>query len=238
MQCVVGLAVGVFVALAAGTAHGQTTPPPAQVPVAAPAPQVPVAKSEAPLPGTKWYLGVLSGIQVVSRSGPIAGGEFGIRLRKNVQVVVEGGWFKDVVTDNRVDEVKSFATYLQQTQGLPATGDIDAPAWFGAVGLRYIYENSSGVRPYILANAGLARVEFRPSFTLNNQDITTSVSLYGVTLGRDLLGPGKHFMYSGGAGLVFGNKWYLDLGVRLTRINTPDHATNVRRLSVGVGRRF
>ncbi len=230
---------GVIVVLAAGTAQGQTPPPAApQVPAAAPAAQVPVTKAEVALAGTKWYLGVLSGIQVVSRSAPIAGGEFGIRLRKNVQVVVEGGWFKDVVTDSRINEVRSFATYIQQTQGLPATGDIDAPTWFGAVGLRYIHENSSGVRPYILANAGLGRVEFRPTFTLNNQDITSSVSLYGVTLGRDLLGPGNHFMYTGGAGLVFGNRWYLDLGVRLTRINTPDHATNVRRLSVGVGRRF
>ena len=229
MMRVVVLA-GMMVVLAAGTAQGQTAPPAA--------PQVPVAKSEAPLPGTKWYLGVLSGIQAVARNAPIAGGEFGIRLRKNVQVVVEGGWFKDVVTDSRINEVRSFATYLQQTQGLPATGDIDGPAWFGAAGLRYIHENSSGVRPYILANAGVARVEFRPTFTLNNRDITNSVSLYGVTLGRDLLGPGTHFMYSGGAGLVFGNKWYFDLGARYTRINTPDHVTDVRRLSVGVGRRF
>src|SRR5688572_25973949 len=226
MKRVVAVA-GMMVVLAAGMAQGQTAPPAApQVPVATPAPQVPVAKSEAPLPGTRWYLGVLSGIQMVARNAPIAGGEFGIRLRKNVQVVVEGGWFKDVVTDSRINEVRSFATYLQETQGLPATGDIDAPAWFGAVGLRYIHENSSGVRPYILANAGVARVEFRPTFTLNNRDITNSVSLYGVTLGRDLLGPGTHFKYTGGAGLVFGDKWYFDLGVRFTRINTPDHVTD------------
>jgi len=51
-----------------------------------------------------------------------------------------GGWFKDVVTDSRIAEVGSFATYLQQTQGRPATGEIDAPAWFGNVGLRYILE--------------------------------------------------------------------------------------------------
>jgi hypothetical protein len=223
-----------MVMLAAGPAQGQTPPPPA----ATPAPQVPVAKSEEPLPGTKWYLGVISGVQVVARAAPILGGEFGVRLRKNVQVVVEGGWFKDVVTDRRIDELASFATYLQQTQGQPATSEIDAPAWFGNVGLRYIFENSRGVRPYILANAGLARVEFRPSFTLNNKPISSNVSQYGITLGRDLLGPGNHLAYGGGAGVVVGHKWYLDLGIRLTRIGTPDHHTDVRRLSVGVGRRF
>ena len=235
MRCVVGLA-GMMLTLVAGPALAQAPPAPQQTP--APAAQVPVARSEGPLPGTKWYLGMVSGIQVVARNEPIAGLEFGIRLRKNVQVVVEGGWFKDVVTRSRVDEVRGFATYVQQTQGLTATGDIDAPAWFGNVGLRYIYENSSGVRPYILANAGVARVEFRPEFTLNGQRITSAISQYGVTLGKDLLGPGLHFAYGGGAGLVVGQKWYLDLGVRLTRIGTPDHATDVRRINIGIGRRF
>lgn len=232
MKCVFGVA-GMMVVLAAMPAHGQTAP------TQTPAPQAPaVRREEPPAPGTKWYLGVLTGVQHVARSAPILGGEFGIRLRKNVQVVVEGGWFKDVVTDSRVAELGTFVTYLQQTQGLPATGEIDAPTWFGNVGLRYIYENNSGVRPYVLANAGLSRVEFRPKFTLNNRAISSNLTQYGITLGRDLLGPGNHFAYGGGAGLIFGDKWYFDLGVRLTRINTPDHATDVRRLSIGMGRRF
>jgi hypothetical protein len=233
MKCVLGFTAAVIV-LTAGAAQGQTTPPPVAPPLQAP--QVPV-KVEGALPGDKWFLGVVSGIQMVARNQPIAGGEFGVRLKKNLQLVIEGGWFKDVVTDSRIAEVKSFATYMQQTQGLPATGDIDAPAWFGHVGLRYILEHRS-VRPYILANAGIARVEYRPSFTLNNQQISTNVSQYGITLGRDLLGPGTHLAYGGGAGLVFGSKWYLDLGARLTRINTPDHKTDVKRLNISLGRRF
>ena len=236
MTCVVGIAAAVMMVLAVGPAQGQTAPPTATpVPQAA---QVPVTRSEGPPPGTKWYMGMLSGVQTVARSEPIVGGEFGVRIKKNVQAVFEGGWFKDVVTDSRIAELASFATYMQQTQGQPATSDIDAPAWFGTAGVRYIFENSSGVRPYILANAGVARVEYRPSFTLNNKAISSNVSQYGITLGKDLLGAGNHFAYSGGAGLVFGNKWYLDVGVRLTRIKTPDHDTDVRRLSVGVGRRF
>lgn len=214
-------------------------PAAAQTPPATPpAPQAaPVRKAE-PEPTSKWYLGVLSGVQQVERSAPLAGGEFGIRLRRNLQVVVEGGWLKDVVTASRINEVNGFATYLQQTQGQPASGHIDAPAWFGLAGLRWAYENKSGIRPYVLANAGMARVEFRPALVLEGRDVTTSLSLLGVTLGRDLLGPGNYFAYGGGAGLVFGDKWYLDLGARWTRINTIDHATDVKRLSIGMGRRF
>ena len=224
---------GSILIVAAGSAHAQTAPQ------TTPAPQpVPVARDEAPAPGTKWFLGALSGVQMVARSAPVAGVEFGVRIRKNTQITFEGGWFKDVVTDSRVNELASFATYLQQTQGLPATGHIDGPAWFGLVGLRYVFENESGVRPYVMANGGVARVEYRPEFTLNNVPISSNVISYGITLGKDLLGPGTHMAYSGGAGLIFGTKWYLDVGARLTRINTPDHHTDVRRVSISVGRRF
>ena len=224
---------GAILILAAASAHAQTPPP--TTPQAQP---VPVAKEEAPLPGTKWYLGALSGVQMVARSAPIAGGEFGVRIRKNVQVTFEAGWFKDVVTRSRVNELASFATYLQQTQGLPATSQIDGPAWFGLAGLRYVFENTSNVRPYVLVNGGVARVEYRPEFTLNGVPISSNVLSFGITLGRDLLGPGTHMAYGGGAGLIFGTKWYLDVGARLTRINTPDHHTDVRRVNISVGRRF
>lgn len=235
MACVLKLAgltrrAGVILLLATSPAVAQTT--------AAPAPQAAPARQAEPEPTSKWYLGVLSGVQHVERTGPVAGGEFGIRLHGRLQVVVEGGRLKDVVSRRQIDEVASFGAYLQQTQGQPASGDIDAPALFGLVGLKWIHENKSGVRPYVLANAGVARVEFRPALVLNGDDVTTSLSLLGVTLGRDLLGPGRYFAYGGGAGLVFGDTWYLDLGVRFTRINTPEHATDVRRASIGMGRRF
>lgn len=218
--------------LAAVPAAAQTAAPPA------PAPQpVPVRQAD-PEPTSKWYLGVLSGVQQVERSEPLIGGEFGIRLRGRLSVVVEGGRLKDVATGSRIAEVNSYAAYLQQTQGQTASGSLDAPTFFGLAGLRWAYENKSGVRPYVLANAGIARVEYRPALILNGNDVTTSLSLLGVTLGRDLLGPGKYFAYGGGAGLVFGDKWYLDLGVRLTRINTLEKPTDVRRLSIGMGRRF
>jgi hypothetical protein len=229
------LALAGLIVMSAGSAYGQT--PPQTAPATQPQPAA-VTREAAPLPRTKWYLGALSGIQRVARNAPVAGFEFGVRVRKNTLVVFEGGWLKDVVTESRVNELASFVTYLQQTQGLPASGKIDGPAWFGLAGLRYIVENSSGVRPYVLVNGGVARVEYRPEFTLDNQPISSNVVGYGITLGRDLLGPGTHVAYGAGAGLVIGTKWYLDLGARLTRINTPDHHTDVRRLSIGVGRRF
>ncbi len=230
MKCVAGLA-GLIVLLA-----GPVTAQAAQA-AGATEQAEPVRREDASTT-SRSFLGLLSGVQIVDRAAPILAGEFGFRVRKNLQLVVGSGRFANVVTESRVAEAASLASYIQQTQGKVATSDIDAPAWFGTVGLRYIYENAIGVRPYLLANVGLARVEFRPTFTLDGFDIGTLLNDYGVTLGRDLLGPGTHLAYGGGAGVVVGDRWYLDLGVRLTRINTPDHATNVRRVSIGIGRRF
>jgi opacity protein-like surface antigen len=227
---------GLILLLGAVPAAAQVPPP--ATPPATPAPQAPVVRREQPDLTSKWYLGVLSGVQIVERAKPLAGVEFGIRVRRNVLAVVEGGRLWDVATDRRIAEVNSFATYLQQTQGQPASGHIDAPTFFGMAGLRWHYENKSGVRPYLLANAGLARVEYRPALILEGRNVTTSLSLLGVTLGRDLLGPGNYFAYGAGAGLVLGDKWYLDLGFRWTRVNTLDHHTNVHRVSMGMGRRF
>ncbi len=215
----------------AGAAQAQTVPAPS--PAQTTAPTLRQADTTS-----RWYLGALSGIQVVDYGAAVAGGEFGIRLRRNVQVLVGATHMWDVVTSNRVDEVNAFAGYLQQTQGKPASGSIDAPAWVATAGLRYIHETKVAVRPYVMVNVGMGRVEYRPTFILNALDVTTSVSQFGVTLGRDLLGPGNHLAYGAGAGLVFGDKWYLDLGARLTRINTPGHETEVRSISIGMGRRF
>jgi len=225
-----GLLGLVVLALAAPVA-AQTPQP------AAAAPQASTAASPE-VPESRWSLGVLSGIQVVDHADAIIGGEFSLRARKNVHLVVEWGRFADVVTESRIAEVASYADYIGRTQNRVPGSSIDAPAWFGGVGLRYLYENGSGIRPYVMGTVGLAKVEYRPNFTLDGVDIGRQLSSYGVILGRDLLGPGTHMAYTGGAGLVFGDKWYLDLGARITRINTPEQATDVRRVSISIGRRF
>ena len=66
------------------------------------------------LPGTKWYLGALSGIQVVAKS---AHHGRGIRYSRRNNVHGGGGSrvFKNVVTDSLVAEVASFVTYCTDT---------------------------------------------------------------------------------------------------------------------------
>lgn len=227
-----------LVAMAAPVAAQTPPPPPAR-------PAAQTADDDETRPYSRWHMGVLSGAQQVERTGITGGGEFGVRLRRGLHIVVEGGWMSDVVTSSRINEVNGYVDYVRTAYPLSqATGKIDGTAIFGMAGLRLIPDGkrrgeSGGIRPYVMASAGVARVEFKPEFTIEGQTISGGgIALYGVTLGRDLLGTTNKFAYSGGAGLIFGDTWYLDLGVRVTRIHTTDHPTTVKRLVIGMGRRF
>lgn len=226
-----------LVAMAAPVA-AQTPPPPPVRPAAQ------ADDDEARL-YSRWHMGVVAGAVQVKRTGIAGGAEFGVRLRKGLHLVVEGGWMSDVVTSSRIDEINGFADYIQTSYPWSgATAKIDGTAIFGMAGLRLIPDGkrpgeSAGIRPYLMATAGVARVEYEPEFRIEGQALSgPAVSQFGVTLGRDLLGTTNKFAYSGGAGLVLGDRWYLDVGVRVTRIHTTDHPTTVKRLVIGMGRRF
>lgn len=240
-----GMKTRVMTAAAAWVLVAMAVPAAAQTPP--PPPVRPAAQGDAEETRTysRWHLGLLSGAQQVERTGITGGGEFGVRIRRGLHIVVEGGWMSDVVTGSRINEINGYIDYVRTAYpALPVEGKIDGTAIFGLAGLRLIPDGkrpgeSSGIRPYVMASAGMARVEYQPEFVIEGQTLSgAGISLYGVTLGRDLLGTTNKFAYSGGAGLIFGDTWYLDLGVRVTRIHTTDHPTTVKRLVIGMGRRF
>ncbi len=219
----------------------------AAIPAAAqvPAPVLPGDDDENDRrPYSQFHFGLLSGTQRVDTTGITGAGEFGVRLRRGLHFVVEGGWMSDITTSSRRAEVNGFAQFVQGAYGVPTTGAIESPTLFGMAGFRVIPDGkpageSAGVRPYVSLSAGLARVEYLPTFTVDGQAVSgPGIVVYGVELGRDLLGTTNRFAYSGAAGVVFGDTWYLDLGVRMTRIHTTDHPTTVTRLAIGMGRRF
>ena len=195
-------------------------------------------------PYSRWSLGLLSGAHEVERKGYAAGMELSVRIRKGLHIVVEGGTLSDVVTGRRIDEVQTFVRYVENAYEVPASGEIDGPAWFAMGGFKLIPDGarpgeSAGVRPYAILTAGIARVEYKPEFIVDGTSVSgAGLFQYGVSLGRDLLGTTNRFAYSGGVGVIFGDRWYLDLGARVTRIHSTDHPTTVKRLVIGMGRRF
>jgi hypothetical protein len=94
-------------------------------------------------------------------------------------------------------------------------------------------------RPYVAVGAGMVRVTLRPAFILGGADVTSNLPVYGVTLGGDLTGQTTKFAFTGGLGVRMSQaRWYLDAGLRVTRIRTVDEVTNAVRASATLGLRF
>ena len=93
-------------------------------------------------------------------------------------------------------------------------------------------------RPYFLATIGGAKVELKPTITLDGSDVTSQLPQYGITLGQDVIGTYNHFAGEAGAGVVMGIRtFYVDVGARLLSISGDDHI-NVARIVFGGGYRF
>src|SRR5690606_10419294 len=69
-------------------------------------------------PYSQFHVGFLSGAQRVDTTGITGAGEFGVRLRRNLHLVVEGGWMSDITTESRRNEVDGFAAFVQGAYGV------------------------------------------------------------------------------------------------------------------------
>jgi hypothetical protein len=186
-----------------------------------------------------WYLGVNTGTAVVEKFGGVVGVEGGMRFWRNLDLIGEIGWVQNSVSARQIDKIDTLARSVAASQGGTASGSLKAPATFSGLGGRWVLEGAGRFRPYFLVTLGGAKVNLKPSLTLNGADITSTASQYGVTLGQDVIGKANHFATEGGIGVVsgFGTSWYVDLGARLLSINA-DQRVNVARLVLGGGYRF
>jgi hypothetical protein len=206
----------------------------AAAPAAAQATQQP-----APTPETRWFAGVNTGGAGAEKFGPVFGGEVGYRLWKNLDVMVEGVWFGNLVTERQLDSAATIADFIGSTQGGSTSSEVDVPTNYFGVGLRWVFEQNARFKPYAIFQLGGARLDKQPTFTLNGADITDTLPNFGVTLGEDLIGQSREAAVGGGFGMVvpFRESWYFDAGLRFLSIGGDDR-TNVTRLVLGGGYRF
>lgn len=185
------------------------------------------------------YMGGFIGAGAVQNVTALGGGELGVHVYRGLDIIAEGGWSKDVVTRRRTDATAAVTTLLQKATGKDAGSSVKAPMNYGMAGLRYVFSVNNSIHPYVLATVGRAAVEYKPTFTLAGQDVTGSLSTYGITIGSDLVNKEVQTAYGGGFGLWYTrNMIYVDAGVRLLSIQTASQSTNVTRAHIGLGVRF
>ena len=186
-----------------------------------------------------FQISVFAGLSSVQNVGGLAGGQAGYRINKQFMIEAEGAWMQDTVRRANLDAIAGLATYLTSAQGKAATATIKAPASYGGGGLRFLFKPDSNVHPYLAAGGGVAKIALTPEITLGGSDITSSLATYGVTLGSDFTGDITKAAFTGGLGVIIDrNRLTIDLGVRLTSIQTDGQPTNVLRAAVGLGYRF
>jgi hypothetical protein len=226
-------------AVVAITALAWTRPAAAQAPdVPTPAQSSTAVQKFMPFGGRIW-VGGTAGAGAVQTVGGVYGGEVAFDVDDRLQVFGEGLWMQNVVTRRRLDFARSVANFLQGWQGKTASGEVVAPAGYGAGGVRVMLFTRGPARVYASVSAGGARVAVQPTFLLAGSDITNVIGRYGVDLGRELTGELNAAAFSGGAGVrVPRGRWYFDGGFRVTSIRTPGQPTNIARANASIGMKF
>ena len=210
--------------------------------VAAPvAAQTPAASKPAPAMSSDsgFQIGVLAGLGAVQNVGGLFGVEAGYKINKNIQIDAEGFWMQDAITRARLDAATGLATSLTSSLGKSTTITVTAPTTYGGGGLKFFIPMDGNVHPYVALGAGVAKIAYTPTFTVGGADVTTSLSTYGITLGSDFTGDVTKVAITGGLGVqIERNRLAIDIGIRLTSIQTDSQSTNVLRAHVGLGYKF
>jgi len=184
------------------------------------------------------FIGAGGGAGDVQKVGGVYGGELGIHVTDHVDVFGEGVWMQDVATRWRLGLASTVGSILATSQGAVGSATIDEPAVCVDAGARFTLTNGR-LRPYVIVGAGMAQMTLKPVFTLNGANITASLPSFGVTLGRDLSGVRTQPAFTGGLGLRMSQgHWYLDGGLRATRIQATDEVITAVRATVTFGLMF
>jgi hypothetical protein len=185
--------------------------------------------------GGRLFIGGSGGAGAVQKVGSVYGGELGFHVTDQIDVFGEGVWLQNVATRWRLGLASTVASLIQTSPSTVGSATIDAPAVCADVGARFTLTRGR-VRPYVVVGGGMAWMTLKPIFTLNGANITSSLSTFGVTLGRDLSGERTQPAYTGGLGLRMAQgHWYIDAGLRATRIRAVDEAITAVRATATFG---
>jgi len=173
-------------------------------------------------------------------------GEAGVRVAPSLFVFGDVGQFHNL-QPSLVQPTVDLTDALLAVNGVALTGTARVPAWYSLGGIRYVAQAHSGVAPYVLAGAGVARLTPAAQFTYQSgplgdappsagADVTSQL----VTLG-DFAQPAAStaFMIAAGGGVEVPVAPHVtvDVGYRLSRINT-DTPLVAHSVVAAVGYRF
>ena len=170
----------------------------------------------------------------VSSSKLSAGGGFGVRLTKHLDLFAEAGSLQDVMTRPLQDELDAIALLTAVELGAPVNLTATIPAQYGLIGTRIALPLKSVITPFFEIAGGAAR------YTL---DLHTRIGGFNLA---PLLRTGfgeltdAQFMLSGTAGahLAVTQRFGFDFAYRYYRISTESPGIAGSQVHIGIVHRF
>jgi hypothetical protein len=171
------------------------------------------------VPVSAWgqaHLQLLGGVTRTAAQDPFFAGSLGVRL-KFIEFDVEAGRFNNILPRGVLDALND----LQRDRGLPVEAIASVPATYAFAALRII-PGIGGIRPFVQAGAGMARLSPRIDISVQGID-------FGDVFGLTSLGSRTEPMAVAGAGLrIGGRRAHLEAGYRYVVVFTDFRGFNAR----------
>ena len=179
------------------------------------------------------------GVGFVEKASFSANLDAGMRVWKNLSIVLEGSALADAVSRRQLDRADIIGDVIEGIEGQPVDANVSVPVWYGGIGARWTFESLGSFNPYVQITGGGVTGRNDPSFILGGTDITGSLPDYGVTLGEDLDGTFRSGAFTGTVGLTMDRGSYFFQGtIRLLSFTVSGGRTTATSLGVGGGFRF
>lgn len=195
---------------------------------------------------TRGYVMGVGGAAVSEVRAPVFGGGVGVNVTPRLQITGDFGRMNDLFPSFTREDLKAFEQSASDDGLLLATKS-RIPTYYAVGGVRAILHDRAAVRPYVSANAGVARLAPEPTFLLEGIDVSSAV-LQDAVFNTAFENRTRPLVSVGGGVVVLAAKHFMvDAGYRFTRIfidkeylqdteSPHQHAgINVNRFYLGVG---
>lgn len=181
------------------------------------------------------YAQFQTGITVGSAVGGLFGGEAGFSAN-SFDIYFEGG----KMLNTKSSEMDAAAATIAGGLVPPATFEAKQPTNYFDVGFWYKFPTTGRYQPYAGFGLGSAGVTRETKFFVNGTDITGQLPQMGVSLGGDLQGDERGFLFTvgGGARIGLAGKVFADVSYRYGHISLEEGGVNTNRIQFGIGAHF
>ena len=163
-----------------------------------------------------------------------AGGGFGVRINRRLDLFAEAGAVQNAMTSELQDDLDSLAALFALEHQVPIDFSLRLPSQYGLFGSRINFPSGSVITPFVEIGAGAARVDLDQRIEVLGIDLTRVVEeeVGALEFTKLLLAAG------GGISIAATRQLGFDVGYRYQRIFTDDPAITTNQVYVGVIWRF